>query len=98
MTGARDGIGDCDKARSLLGQDQVTHSPAPTRRKTRGRVQLMGIVNRTPDSFFDGGQWLGDDAGRARALAVLRAGADVLDVGAESTRPGAAAVPAAEQI
>jgi dihydropteroate synthase len=58
----------------------------------------MGIVNRTPDSFFDGGQWLGDDAGRARALAVLRAGADVVDVGAESTRPGAAPVTATEQI
>lgn len=62
------------------------------------RVQLMGIVNRTPNSFFDGGAYLEDAAARARVEQLLREGADIVDVGAESSRPGAPAVPADEQI
>lgn len=62
------------------------------------RVQVMGILNCTPDSFFDGGQYLDDAAARARVDALVRDGADIVDVGAESTRPGAEAVDAAEQI
>jgi dihydropteroate synthase len=58
----------------------------------------MGIVNRTPDSFFDGGTDLGDTAARARVKALVRDGADIVDVGAESTRPGAEPVSAHEQI
>jgi dihydropteroate synthase len=58
----------------------------------------MGIVNRTPDSFFDGGRYLDDDAGRSRVDALVRAGADVVDFGAESTRPGAAPIDAETQI
>ena len=58
----------------------------------------MGIVNRTPDSFFDGGSCLEDDAARARVAELVRAGADIIDVGAESSRPGAPAVSAQEQI
>lgn len=58
----------------------------------------MGIVNVTPDSFSDGGR-LGDAQAAIRhALTLQEAGADILDVGGESTRPGAAAVPAAEEI
>ncbi|MGH9008287.1 MAG: dihydropteroate synthase, partial [Acidimicrobiia bacterium] len=58
---------------------------------------VMGIVNVTPDSFSDGGQFL--DAGRAveHGLELAAAGAAVLDVGGESTRPGSQAVPAEEQ-
>ena len=58
---------------------------------------VMGIVNVTPDSFSDGGQFL--DAGRAadHGLELAAAGAAVLDVGGESTRPGAQPVPAEEQ-
>lgn len=61
------------------------------------RVLVMGILNVTPDSFSDGGRWQDPPAAVARAHALLAEGADVLDVGAESTRPGAPAVPADEQ-
>lgn len=58
----------------------------------------MGVLNMTPDSFSDGGALEGVEAGLARALAMVRAGADILDIGGESTRPGAAPVPADEEI
>lgn len=63
-----------------------------------GRAVVMGILNVTPDSFSDGGQFA--DAARAldHAQAMLADGAAVIDVGAESTRPGAPRVPPAEQI
>jgi dihydropteroate synthase len=53
------------------------------------RPAVMGIVNVTPDSFSDGGQYLDPDTAVAHGLALVAAGADVLDVGGESTRPGA---------
>jgi dihydropteroate synthase len=59
---------------------------------------LMGIVNATPDSFSDGGRFLARDAAVAHAERLLAEGADLLDVGGESTRPGAADVPPAEEI
>jgi dihydropteroate synthase len=59
---------------------------------------LMGILNVTPDSFSDGGQHLDPVAATARALAMAAEGATMVDVGGESTRPGASPVPAAEQI
>ncbi len=62
------------------------------------RVQIMGIVNRTPDSFFDGGCYLDDHGAHARIKQLFREGADIIDVGAESTRPGAAAIDAPAQI
>lgn len=62
-----------------------------------GRVLVMGILNVTPDSFSDGGRWLEPAAALARAHELLAQGADILDVGAESTRPGSAPVPAEEQ-
>jgi dihydropteroate synthase len=62
------------------------------------RPLVMGIVNVTPDSFSDGGQWLDPQQAIAHGRALLEAGADILDVGGESTRPGAAAVPPAEEI
>ncbi|GGF45109.1 dihydropteroate synthase [Marmoricola endophyticus] len=49
----------------------------------------MGVVNVTPDSFSDGGRWLDPDLAVARGLQLLEEGADLLDVGGESTRPGA---------
>lgn len=54
-----------------------------------GRPRIMGIVNVTPDSFSDGGQWAATDAAIAHALELVDQGADVIDVGGESTRPGA---------
>ncbi len=57
----------------------------------------MGIVNVTPDSFSDGGRWLDAGAALAHGLDLVAAGADLLDVGGESTRPGADPVDAAEE-
>lgn len=59
-----------------------------------GRTWIMGILNVTPDSFSDGGRFAERDAAVARGLALFEAGADVVDLGGESTRPGAARVPA----
>jgi len=59
---------------------------------------LMGVLNTTPDSFFDGGRFLDASAAEARVDALLDAGATIIDIGAESTRPGAEPVPPAEQI
>jgi dihydropteroate synthase len=60
--------------------------------------KVMGILNVTPDSFSDGGQYDGAAAAIARGKAMLAAGVDIIDVGGESTRPGAAIVPVAEEI
>ncbi|MCL4674852.1 MAG: dihydropteroate synthase [Pararhodobacter sp.] len=62
------------------------------------RPLVMGIVNVTPDSFSDGGTAYAPEAAMARAQAMVAAGADILDIGGESTRPGAADVPVAEEI
>jgi dihydropteroate synthase len=61
------------------------------------RPAVMGIVNVTPDSFSDGGRFLDPDAAVAHGLALVAAGADVLDVGGESTRPGATPVAEPEE-
>jgi dihydropteroate synthase len=62
-----------------------------------GRTAVMGVVNVTPDSFSDGGRFLTPAAAVAHALALAAQGADLLDIGGESTRPGAAPVPEAEE-
>ncbi|MBL8331392.1 MAG: dihydropteroate synthase [Rubrivivax sp.] len=62
------------------------------------RPRVMGIVNVTPDSFSDGGRHAGPGAALAHAEALLREGADILDIGAESTRPGAQAPGADEEL
>jgi dihydropteroate synthase len=62
------------------------------------RPLVMGIVNVTPDSFSDGGRYLQVDQAVAHALSLREAGADILDVGGESTRPGGAPVDAAEEL
>ena len=61
------------------------------------RPQVMGIVNLTPDSFSDGGRHADTAAGLRHAERLLREGADVLDIGGESTRPGSPVVPADEE-
>lgn len=61
------------------------------------RTLVMGIVNVTPDSFSDGGAHFGADAAVAGGLAMAEAGADILDIGGESTRPGAQQVPVREE-
>lgn len=62
------------------------------------RPRVVGIVNVTPDSFSDGGSHATLDAAYAHALRLVEEGADMLDIGGESTRPGAAEVDAAEEI
>jgi len=62
------------------------------------RVAIMGILNITPDSFSDGGHFLSIDRALAHAQAMVEAGADIIDVGGESTRPGAPAVSPQEEL
>ena len=62
------------------------------------RPRIMGIVNVTPDSFSDGGRYAAAPSAVAHALALAEGGADILDVGGESTRPGASEVPVEEEI
>ena len=61
------------------------------------RPLIMGILNLTPDSFSDGGRFEGVEAARAQALKLQAGGADILDVGAESTRPGHTPIAADEE-
>ena len=62
------------------------------------RAAIMGVVNVTPDSFSDGGRYLDPEAAIARARAMIDEGVDMLDVGGESSRPGAAPVDEAEEL
>lgn len=71
---------------------------APDRSVTFESPLLVGILNVTPDSFSDGGRYLDRDRAVAHGHAMVQAGAGMLDIGGESTRPGADAVDAAEQI
>jgi len=81
----------------------VREQGAPTWRTARGHLSLdgplvMGILNLTPDSFSDGGELRGPGAALRRGEAMVREGAAILDVGGESTRPGAGEVPLAEEL
>jgi dihydropteroate synthase len=62
------------------------------------RCLVMGVVNVTPDSFSDGGDWYGTDVAIAHGLELLAQGADIVDVGGESTRPGAQRVSEEEEL
>src|SRR5215210_6789181 len=62
------------------------------------RPLVMGVLNVTPDSFSDGGRWLDAGAAVAHGLRMVGEGADVVDVGGESTRPGADPVDTAEEL
>ncbi len=81
-----------------IGAAPESLSHAHGRLQLGNTPRLMGILNVTPDSFSDGGRW--DDPALAveRGLRMLAEGADIIDVGGESTRPGAAAVTSAEEI
>lgn len=103
--------GDCEGAGSASercrvaqsGQDTPAgsapdRSPATFAGLGLGRPLVMGIVNVTPDSFSDGGETLRAEAAVARGLSMLADGADIIDVGGESTRPGALPVPPDEEL
>jgi dihydropteroate synthase len=86
-------------AELAIGLGHALPSEEPSTWQTaRGPVALetpviMGVLNVTPDSFSDGGRWLEADAALARAEHLLAAGASIIDIGGESTRPGATPVP-----
>ncbi|GAA3002736.1 dihydropteroate synthase [Streptosporangium longisporum] len=63
-----------------------------------GRCLVMGVVNVTPDSFSDGGRWFDPEEAVRHGLDLVEQGADIVDVGGESTRPGAARVPLEEEL
>ncbi|MEN8721058.1 MAG: dihydropteroate synthase [Oceanococcaceae bacterium] len=66
--------------------------------ETQRRPDILGVLNVTPDSFSDGGRYLAPDAALAQAFALWDDGADIVDIGAESTRPGAPEVPLTEEL
>ncbi len=71
---------------------------APIAGLAMDRPHIMGIINVTPDSFSDGGRWFGTDAAIAHGLQLEAEGADILDIGGESTRPGAEPVGVDEEL
>lgn len=73
---------------------EALYGGAPARPLPR----VMGVLNLTPDSFYDGGLWTGRSAALAHARAMVAAGADIIDIGGESTRPGAAEVPVQQEL
>jgi len=72
--------------------------PAPASLPSADRCLVMGVVNVTPDSFSDGGRWYDPRAAIAHGLDLATQGADLVDVGGESTRPGAQRVSAEEEL
>ena len=76
----------------------LTQPPAALCGLSLDRPRIMGILNTTPDSFSDGGRFDTLASAVAHARAMIDAGADILDVGGESTRPGASEVPVADEI
>ncbi len=77
---------------------QATPVPVVPGLPDPGRSLVMAVVNVTPDSFSDGGRWLPPDQAVAHGQALIAAGADLLDVGGESTRPGASRVEQADEL
>ena len=80
------------------GPGHAPRAPSPPGLPSAARCLVMGVVNVTPDSFSDGGSWFGPDAAIARGLELAAQGADIVDVGGESTRPGAQRVSADEEL
>ncbi len=93
----RDGR-ESDRALHPTHDNSLTTAPPALGGLDLTQPRIMGIVNVTPDSFSDGGRLTGLDSARAHARALAKAGADILDIGGESTRPGASEVPVAEEI
>ena len=94
-------LGDNDgpaAARLRLLADRLQAGRRPWAGLALDRPHVMGIVNTTPDSFSDGGDHDGREAAVAHGLALRAAGAAILDVGGESTRPGAAEISAQQEI
>lgn len=87
--------------RELLERDERRRFVLETPRRTiriAGRTLVMGVINMTPDSFSDGGAIASAEAGLRQAVRLIGEGADILDVGGESSRPGANPVPVKEEL
>jgi len=85
-----------------VGRKIMTRRPFVWKLKTRElklgeRTLIMGVLNVTPDSFSDGGKYMDPDRAFARAVELEEQGADIIDVGAESTKPGSTRISAAEE-
>ncbi|WP_224825567.1 dihydropteroate synthase [Cognatishimia sp. MH4019] len=78
--------------------DRLTAPRTPQASLSWAMPHIMGILNVTPDSFSDGGQFIGADAAIAHARDMAACGADMIDVGGESTRPGATLVPVEDEV
>ena len=89
---------DAEPGATGMGPLGAPGPPGPPGLLSAARCQVMGVVNVTPDSFSDGGSWFGADAAVARGLELAAQGADIVDVGGESTRPGAQRVSAEEEL
>ncbi len=83
------------QTQAAAGAAALTRLPGLPRAE---RTLVMGVVNVTPDSFSDGGRWFGADAAIKHGLDLVAQGADLVDVGGESTRPGAQRVPEEEEL
>ncbi len=90
-----DGLGLGQFARQL---ETALDGPTPDDPFDTDKTAVMGVLNVTPDSFHDGGEYNGIDAAVERAEQMVAAGVDIVDVGGESTRPGADPVPVSEEI
>jgi dihydropteroate synthase len=88
------GLGDAFAA----AMERLTSPRAPFAGLALDRPRIMGVVNVTPDSFSDGGDFAEGEAAIAHGRALREAGAEILDVGGESTRPGAAPISVAEEL
>jgi dihydropteroate synthase len=76
----------------------IAEPRAPFAGLSLDRPRIMGVINTTPDSFSDGGRFADPARAIAHGLALMEAGADILDIGGESTRPGAAPISLAEEL
>ncbi len=94
--GTRELVGIADIPADVL--ERITTPRAPMAGLTFDAPRIMGILNVTPDSFSDGGDFIAPDAAVAHARDMVATGADMIDIGGESTRPGADFVPVNEEI
>lgn len=101
LSGQPFGLGELEEKVSAL-LDRMDSLPStldlPGGKLSFDRPLLMGVLNVTPDSFSDGGRFLAPDDASRRVDEMIDEGADIIDVGAESTRPGSDPVPASEQL
>jgi len=81
----------------LKANSKAFHTPRASL-KLGARTHLVGILNLTPDSFSDGGEFFDLEAAEAQFLRMVEEGAEIIDIGGESTRPGHTPVPAAEEV